>query len=476
MKVYERHTKCCICHSIAGKGKRQGPLDGVGCKLTADEIRVWLIDPKDAARPRSRRRGRRRCRRPTRSCAKEDARRARRLHAQSEEVSESRRRRHGEVPPSVAVAGLVAGVLLLTTPVLAQRAHPLRQLPRQRHLPGLSRRSGLRRTPAGKLGLDARKFGGSIHGGLGLACVDCHADLKSHRRLSARRQSSRASTARAATSRRSPPTTRASTRTRAGSRRRASRPRARTATRRTRSAARRTPLSTTYALNLPATCSRCHGDRGDHQGRAHRDRQRRGALQGQHSRPRGDAERPARRGQLHELPRQPRHPAEDRSGQPRAIARTSRRRAAPATRASRRSTTPACTARRSAEGNAKAPVCADCHSAHQIQRADVSSWQLDVIRECGTCHVDKIKTYRDTFHGQVTSLGFVRVATCAACHGAHNILPSQRRPLDDLAGARRCRPASNAIRTRRPDSRSTIRTPTSTTAIATRCCTTRRRS
>ena len=77
-----------------------------------------------------------------------------------------------------------------------------------------------------------------------------------------------------------------------------------------------------------------------------------------------------------------------------------------------------------AQGDGKAPVCSDCHSAHQIQRADVSSWQLDVIRECGTCHVENIKTYRDTFHGQVTSLGFVRVATCAACHGAHTILPS----------------------------------------------------
>jgi hypothetical protein len=75
-------------------------------------------------------------------------------------------------------------------------------------------------------------------------------------------------------------------------------------------------------------------------------------------------------------------------------------------------------------GDGKAPVCADCHSAHQIQRADVSSWQLDVIRECGTCHVKRIETYRDTFHGQVTSLGFVRVATCAKCHGAHGILPS----------------------------------------------------
>lgn len=77
-----------------------------------------------------------------------------------------------------------------------------------------------------------------------------------------------------------------------------------------------------------------------------------------------------------------------------------------------------------AKGSGKAPVCADCHSAHGIQRADVTNWQLDVIRECGTCHQDKIRTYRDTFHGQVTSLGFVRVATCAACHGAHVIHPA----------------------------------------------------
>ena len=78
-----------------------------------------------------------------------------------------------------------------------------------------------------------------------------------------------------------------------------------------------------------------------------------------------------------------------------------------------------------AKGSRKAPICTDCHTAHGIQRADVSSWQLDVIGECGTCHVNRIETYRDTFHGQVTSLGFVRVATCAACHGAHAILPAR---------------------------------------------------
>jgi len=38
--------KCSLCHSIAGKGNAKGSLDGVGSKLTADEIRAWLVDAK----------------------------------------------------------------------------------------------------------------------------------------------------------------------------------------------------------------------------------------------------------------------------------------------------------------------------------------------------------------------------------------------------------------------------------------------
>src|SRR5262245_12608443 len=38
--------KCATCHSIAGKGKTTNPLDGVGAKLSADEIRQWIVDPK----------------------------------------------------------------------------------------------------------------------------------------------------------------------------------------------------------------------------------------------------------------------------------------------------------------------------------------------------------------------------------------------------------------------------------------------
>jgi mono/diheme cytochrome c family protein len=41
--------KCQTCHSIAGKGKTTNPLDGVGAKLSADDIKQWIVDPKGMA-------------------------------------------------------------------------------------------------------------------------------------------------------------------------------------------------------------------------------------------------------------------------------------------------------------------------------------------------------------------------------------------------------------------------------------------
>src|SRR5262245_58767548 len=39
--------KCQLCHAVAGKGNKQNPLDGVGKKLSADEIRQWITHPTD---------------------------------------------------------------------------------------------------------------------------------------------------------------------------------------------------------------------------------------------------------------------------------------------------------------------------------------------------------------------------------------------------------------------------------------------
>jgi len=38
--------KCSLCHSVGGHGNAKGPLDDVGSKLSADEIRQWVTDAK----------------------------------------------------------------------------------------------------------------------------------------------------------------------------------------------------------------------------------------------------------------------------------------------------------------------------------------------------------------------------------------------------------------------------------------------
>ena len=42
-KVYAAQ-KCSICHSISGKGNAKGPLDGIATKLSADDLRAWIVD------------------------------------------------------------------------------------------------------------------------------------------------------------------------------------------------------------------------------------------------------------------------------------------------------------------------------------------------------------------------------------------------------------------------------------------------
>ncbi|MFQ5945753.1 MAG: cytochrome c3 family protein [Anaerolineae bacterium] len=105
--------------------------------------------------------------------------------------------------------------------------------------------------------------------------------------------------------------------------------------------------------------------------------------------------------------------------------------------------------REAAAGNPVAPICTDCHTAHEIRRIEVEAWKLEIVRECGTCHAESLRTYRDTFHGQVTALGFTRVARCSDCHGAHDILPardslSRVHPANRVATCRTCHPAANA--------------------------------
>src|SRR6266478_6463958 len=37
---------CSMCHSIAGKGNPKTPLDDVGSKMTAEELKKYIVNPK----------------------------------------------------------------------------------------------------------------------------------------------------------------------------------------------------------------------------------------------------------------------------------------------------------------------------------------------------------------------------------------------------------------------------------------------
>lgn len=39
--------KCKTCHSIGGAGNVKGPLEGVGSRLKAEEIKAWMRTPKE---------------------------------------------------------------------------------------------------------------------------------------------------------------------------------------------------------------------------------------------------------------------------------------------------------------------------------------------------------------------------------------------------------------------------------------------
>ncbi|MGH7668479.1 MAG: hypothetical protein ACRENQ_03215 [Gemmatimonadaceae bacterium] len=96
-----------------------------------------------------------------------------------------------------------------------------------------------------------------------------------------------------------------------------------------------------------------------------------------------------------------------------------------------------------------APVCIDCHPAHHIVAASDPVWFRGVVQECGACHEQEYKTYFETYHGQVTELGFGLTAKCSDCHTAHDMLPardpkSSVNPANLVKTCSQCHPAANA--------------------------------
>ncbi len=72
-------------------------------------------------------------------------------------------------------------------------------------------------------------------------------------------------------------------------------------------------------------------------------------------------------------------------------------------------------------GNSAAPVCSSCHTTHDVDRPKLDAIRLVITRNCGTCHAENLKSFSNTYHGQVTTLGYTYTASCFDCHGNHDI-------------------------------------------------------
>ena len=67
-----------------------------------------------------------------------------------------------------------------------------------------------------------------------------------------------------------------------------------------------------------------------------------------------------------------------------------------------------------------APVCTDCHGAHNIQNPHAK--RAMVSRSCATCHVKVYEKYAHSVHGKaLVDEGNQDVPACAGCHTHHQI-------------------------------------------------------
>lgn len=80
------------------------------------------------------------------------------------------------------------------------------------------------------------------------------------------------------------------------------------------------------------------------------------------------------------------------------------------------------------EKGKKTPLCVDCHTTHTAGLKGIYSPKQFQSFSCAECHEIKGKHYTATFHGKANKLNMVgvtpSVASCADCHGGHNVFKS----------------------------------------------------
>lgn len=81
-------------------------------------------------------------------------------------------------------------------------------------------------------------------------------------------------------------------------------------------------------------------------------------------------------------------------------------------------------------------TCSDCHSAHDISEAKGLTARRAITESCGDCHAQALRSYLDTYHGQLAWLGGKDVARCHDCHQPHDT-PKVDAPASKVNSANR---------------------------------------
>ncbi len=71
--------------------------------------------------------------------------------------------------------------------------------------------------------------------------------------------------------------------------------------------------------------------------------------------------------------------------------------------------------------NVEVPTCTACHGAHPTAGPSGPHAAELTVQACARCHEEYAESFADSYHGQATTLGSTATATCADCHGAHQI-------------------------------------------------------
>ena len=92
-----------------------------------------------------------------------------------------------------------------------------------------------------------------------------------------------------------------------------------------------------------------------------------------------------------------------------------------------------------AKSNPDVPTCTGCHTEHAIRGpADPASpvYPTHVAKTCSHCHENerlatqygiaaaRLQTFTGSYHGAASRFGDATVANCASCHGSHDVRPS----------------------------------------------------